>query len=219
VSTRENNLADKLKEAWFTTKPGIPLGQGWNAVAAAAEDHFNPPVGHGLTQPTRRLIDGRWHISWDGSNWCDDPDGNWATIGDAMGAAPEPAAEDDEWEQPLLLPPVRNHRYEIRVTYPDGSTCNDEGTATAAELAHRLRFEANLCEPPEVMPAADEVVDGAPKWIARNAPKGLPESFTAWNNGITTSNGDLIEDLDGLEATARAMLAAAAQAKAWRRLL
>jgi len=188
--TREA-LASKLKEAWFSAEPGIPIGQRWNLVADAATEEFIP-------EPSFVQVD-----------WSGDP----------VNDMEAPEGHDEPIPGWLIGTPVRDHGYSIAITYPDGSECSDIGIATGAELAHRLRFEANLCDPPEVLPAPDEVVEGAPRWIARNAPKGMPESWTAWNNGVTDSHGNLIEDLAALETTARAMLAAAAQAKAWRRQL
>lgn len=205
--TREA-LAAKLKEAWFAGEPGVSLGKRWTLVADAAAAEYAPvqvdwsgdPVN---TEEVRGPVYGQPHP-------------------DAMFSAAEP---DDvpvaEWERALrLAPPGRDHRYDFTVQWPDGTEWREQGVATAAELAHRLRFEADLCDPgmPD-LPAADEVVNGAPKWISHGAPHGMPDSWTAWNNGVTDSHGYLIEDIDGLEATARAMLAAAAQAKAWRRQL
>ena len=206
MSARDQ-LADRLREAWFTAEPGIPLGQRWYHVADVAAAELGPPPGvYGF--PLGAPLS---HVA--GTDY-------FTVNGEAPPA--ETPAEDEPipgWELPE--PTTRDHAYDLRVTYPDGSECRDCGVATAAELSHRLRFEANLCEPARavVVPVPDEVVDGAPTWYAHDAPAGFPESFTAWNNGITTSKGDLIEDIDGLESTARAALAAVAQARAWRRQL
>lgn len=207
--TREA-LADKLKEAWFAGEPGVSLGKRWTLVADAAAAEYAPV-----------------QVDWSGDPVCAE-EVHGPVYGqphpDAMFSAVEPEpAPLAEWERELLDHPVsvRNHRYDFTVQWPDGTEWREQGVATAAELAHRLRFEADLCDPgtDNHLPAADEVVNGAPKWIAHGAPQGMPDSWTAWNNGITDSHGNLIEDIDGLEATARAMLAAAAQAKAWRRQL
>lgn len=203
-------LAEKLQEAWFTAEPGIPLGQRWYHVADVAAAELMPPPGvYGFPVLNTYLAgDG---ITVNGETPApDDP----PTLDEAF----PPRSADEPipgWE----LPEQRDHAYDLRITYPDGSECRDCGTATGDELAHRLRFEANLCVPAKAVPVADEVVDGAPTWFAHDAPAGFPKGFTAWNNGITTSRGDLIEDIDGLESTARAALAAVAQARAWRRQL
>jgi len=192
--TREY-LAERLKEAWFAAEPGIPIGRRWTAVADAATAELSTPFDT-PTPPTPFVA-----VDWSG---------------DPVNTESSEPAEVPQWRA-VRETPARDHAYMINVTYPDGSEAHDQGTATAAELANRLRFEANLCAPPEVLLPPDEVADGAPRWLVHNAPAGMPSSFAAWNNGVTTTNGDLIEDLDGLESTARAMLAAAAQAKLWRR--
>lgn len=205
MSAREL-LADKLREAWFTAEPGLPIGQRWYHVADVAAAELMPPPGvYGFPVVSTYLA------------------GDGITVNGETPAADEPTDTEDlpipGWELPEQT--ARDHAYDLRITYPDGSECRDCGVATGAELSHRLRFEANLCVPAKAVPVPvpDEVVDGAPTWYAHDAPAGFPEGFTAWNNGVTTSKGDLIEDIDGLESTARAALAAVAQARAWRRLL
>lgn len=114
---------------------------------------------------------------------------------------------------------LRDHAYSLTVTYPDGSTCHDEGAATAAELAGRLRFEATLCgggsEPtPARALEPDDVTDGVPTWKTPD-PAGLPDRFAAFYDGVAI-DGTLVQDLRAIEQTAWAMLAAVDRVRTWR---
>jgi hypothetical protein len=147
----------------------------------------------------------------------------WLLVADAVLAEGKPVASPLDsltgaWAE--VAEPVRDHRYEINIIYPEVGECYERGVASAAELAHRLRFEASLCAPGATvgapsLPLPDEVVDGAPTWKATSL-VGLPQRWTAWNNGVQLDRAEIVDDLDGLHRTALAMLAAVAQVRAWR---
>ncbi|HTF52201.1 MAG TPA: hypothetical protein VK735_32560 [Pseudonocardia sp.] len=187
-SPQREELAERLKKAWFDQPTGRPINDGWlnvADVAMAAEQAAERPIAE-----------------WERELLAAEPA---VTLGRA-------------WEQPAEGP--RDHRYEINIVYPgDGGECYEKGSATATELAHRLRFEANLCAAAvadyTVLPAPDEIVDGAPSWKASGV-GFLPTRFTAWSNGVQLDADTIVGDLAGLEATALAILAATNQVRMWR---
>jgi len=156
----------------------------------------------------------RWLLVADAA-LADEPIPGWEIPTDDEQAARDrhPAGRD--------LPALRDHAYNLTVTYPDGSTCHDEGAATAAELAGRLRFEATLCSGADERgpsPASalepDDVTDGVPTWTPPHV-AGLPIRLAAFYDGVTI-DGTLIQDLRGIEHTAWAMLAAVDRVRTWR---
>lgn len=190
AGSRRQELADRLKEAWFYGgHDGRPINDGWLYVAdvALAEPVDLPPP------------DTEAH---------DEPIPEWDM---------DVVVESDT--EPLV---PRDHVYSINVIYPDGSEAFERGHATAGQLATRLRFEATLCCPERgetghALPSPDHFVDGAPSWRLPDLDDGLlPATLTAWNNGVQTASGALIEDLDALEMAARQILAAVTQVRGWR---
>jgi len=190
---RREQLADRLKDAWFEGHKGRPIADGWLHVADAA-----------LAEPVN-LVD---YLPPD-TQAHEEPIPEWDM--DAI-------VESDT--EPLV---PRDHVYSINVIYPDGSEAFERGHATAAQLAHRLRFEATLCSPERgetgySLPPPDDFVDGAPSWRLPDLDDGLlPARLTAWNNGVQTATGFMIEDIDALEKAARQILAAVTQVRDWRR--
>jgi hypothetical protein len=160
VSARDL-LAEKLREAWFTAEPALPLGRRWHHVADVAAAELVPPPGVYGFPPVNTYLAG---------------DG--ITVNGETPAADEPTDTEDlpipGWEVPEQT--TRDHAYDLRITYPDGSECRDCGVATGAELSHRLRFEANLCVPTKAVPVPvpDEVVDGAPDVVRTRRPGRVP---------------------------------------------
>jgi len=190
AGSRREVLADRLKDAWFEGHKGRPIADGWLYVADAA-----------LAEP----VDLPPHET----EAHDEPIPEWDM--DVV------AVESDT--EPLV---ARDHVYSINVIYPDGSEAFERGHATAGQLSQRLRFEANLCSPERGesghgLPSPDHFVDGAPSWRLPDLDDGLlPATLTAWNNGVQTASGALIEDLDSLEMAARQILAAVTQVRGWR---
>jgi len=178
-SPQREELAERLKRAWFHQPKGRAIGDGWLHVADVAMAAERP-----VHEWERELLAAEPTV----------------TLGGA-------------WEQ--RVEGARDHRYELNIVYPNGGgECYEKGSATATELAHRLRFEANLCAAATAdytaLPAPDEIVDGAPSWKANG------HRWTAWSNGIQVDEAQIVDDLAGLEATALAILAATNQVRMWR---
>ena len=164
-----------------------------------------------------------WFSEHDGTNV---PIGErWLLVADAAIAeldqtiADHPAGRALPGAWSLTTSGPRDHRYELHIIYPgdDGGECLEKGCASADELAHRLRFEANLCAPiPDQPPTLDpdEVIEGAPTWKTPTV-SVLPDRWTAFYDGVGV-DGVLVDDLAGIEHTAYAMLSAAAKVRLWR---